>query len=155
MIGKVHSGGHGRPIYKGLGSLGPSFYNNGDDGEYVQWLKKYPELEYDIMTMSHHPCLSDDILSARSKEYPLLEPCEVLTEEEWILGGLTPWVVCVDDSDVNLVHVDGTQDDKAIVEASKLEEPLHFKTTSTGIVVGQDVKDDPHLPADGYRNKYA
>ena len=42
------------------------------------------------MTMAHHSCLSNDILSARSEEYFLLKPCEVLTEEEWILGGLTP-----------------------------------------------------------------
>ena len=103
--------------------------------------------------MSHHPCLSDDILSARSEKYFLLEPCEVLTEEEWILRGLTPWVDSMDVSDVNLVHVDETQDGEAIMEAEKLEEPLHFKTTSTGIVVGQDVKDYPHVPADWYRNK--
>ena len=35
-----------------------------------------------------------------------------------------------------------------------LEEPLHFKTTLTRIVVGQDVKDYPKVPADWYRNKY-
>ena len=81
------------------------------------------------MTISHHSCLSDDILNARIEEYSLLEPCEVLTEEEWILGGLTPWVDSVDDGEVNLVLVDGTQDDEVIVKASKLEEPLHFKTT--------------------------
>ena len=77
----------------------------------------------------------------------------MLTEEEWILGGLTPWVDSMEESDVSLVHVDGTQDEEAIMEAEKLEEPLHFKTTSTGIVVGQDVKDYPKVPADWYRNK--
>ena len=49
--------------------------------------------------------------------------------------------------------MDGTQHDEAIMEASKLEEPLHFKTTSTNIVVGHDVKDYPDVPADWYRNK--
>ena len=83
----------------------------------------------------------------------MLDTCEVLTEEEWILGGLTPWVDSVEKSDVNLVHVDGTQDEEAIMEAEKLEEPLHFKTTSTEIVVGRDVKDYPHVPADWYKNK--
>ena len=34
-----------------------------------------------------------------------------------------------------------------------MEEPLHFKTTSTGIVVGHDVMDYPDVPADWYRNK--
>ena len=43
--------------------------------------------------------------------------------------------------------------DEAIVEVSKLEEPLHFKTTSTGIVVGPNVKDYPNVPADWYRNQ--
>ena len=149
----MHLGGHRRPIYQGSGSLGPKFYDHGDDGEYVQWLREYPESEYDIMTISRYSCLTDDILNARSQEYSLLEHCKVLTEEEWILGGLTSRVDSVDDGEVNLVHVDGTQDDEAIVEPSKLEEPLHFKTTSTGIVVGHDVKDYSDVPADWYRNK--
>ena len=59
----------------------------------------------------------------------------------------------MEESDVSLVHVDGTQDEEAIVEAARLEEPLHFKTTSTGIMVGQDVKDYPKVPPDWYRNK--
>ena len=33
-----------------------------------------------------------------------------------------------------------------------MEERLHFKTTSTGIIVGQDVKDYPKVPPDWYRN---
>ena len=98
------------------------------------------------MGMSHHVYLSDEILILRSEEYSLLDPCEVFTEEEWILGGLTPWVDNVEDRDVSLVHVDGSQDEEAIVEAARLEEPLHFKTTSTGKVVGQDFKDFPKLP---------
>ena len=57
------------------------------------------------------------------------------------------------ESDVSLVHVDGTQDKEAIMKAEKLEEHVHFKTTSTGIVVGQDVKNYPKVPADWYRNK--
>ena len=77
----------------------------------------------------------------------------MLAEEEWILGGLTHWVDSVEESDVSLVQVDGTQDEEAIVEAARLEEPLHFKSKSTGIVVGQDVKDYPKVPADWYRNK--
>ena len=40
------------------------------------------------MATSHHSCLSDEILRARSEEYSLLEPYEMLTEEEWILGGI-------------------------------------------------------------------
>ena len=57
------------------------------------------------------------------------------------------------ESDVNLIHVDKTQDEEAIVEIAKLEEPLHLKTTSTRIVVGQDVKDYPKVLVDWYKNK--
>ena len=56
---------------------------------------------------------------------------------------MTPWVDCEEESNVNLVYVDGTQDEEAIVKTSKLEEPLHFNTILTGIVVGHDVKDYP------------
>ena len=73
------------------------------------------------MVTSDHVCLSDEILRARSEKYLSLEPCEVLTEEEWLLGGLTPWVDSMEKSNVSLVHVDGTQDEEAIVEAARLE----------------------------------
>jgi hypothetical protein len=33
--------------------------------------------EYDVMVTSHHPCLSDEMLSLRSEAQSLLEPCEV------------------------------------------------------------------------------
>ena len=36
LVEVVHSGGHGRIINTRSGSLGLSFYNHGDDGEYVQ-----------------------------------------------------------------------------------------------------------------------
>ena len=53
---------------------------------------------------------------------------------------------------MNLVHVDGTQDKEAMLELSKLEEPLHFQTHSTEFIVGHDVKDYPNVPPDWYRN---
>ena len=143
LVGVVHSGGHGKIIDTGSGGLGHRFYNYGDDGKYVQWLRDYLESEFDVMTTSHHACLREDILNSKSEEYSLLEPCEVLTEEEWILGGLTPLVDSIEESDVNFVHVDETQDEEVIIEAEKLKEPLHFKTTSTGVVVGQGVTDYP------------
>ena len=81
-----------------------------------------------------------------------MKPLQVLTEEEWILGGLTPWVDSVDGSEINTIHVDSTQDDIAILEASTLEEQLQFKTTSTGIIVGQDVKNYSNVSADWYES---
>ena len=39
-----------------------------------------------------------------------------------------------------------------MLELSKLEPDLHFKTTSTGIIVGYDVKDYPNVPNDWYRD---
>jgi hypothetical protein len=64
-----------------------------------------------------------------------------------------PWVDCVVEGDVSLMHVDRTQDEEAIFKASRLEEPLHFKTMSTRIVAGQNIKDYPKVPPDWYRNK--
>lgn len=54
------------------------------------------------MVTSYHACLSDNILKSRSKEYFLLEPCEVLIEKEWILEKLTPWIDSIDEMDVSL-----------------------------------------------------
>ena len=98
------------------------------------------------MVMSHHACLSDVIFSLKIEEHSLLEPCEVLTEKEWILGELTPWVDSVEENDVSLEHMDRIQDEGAIIEVARLEEPLDFKITSKAIVVGQDIKDYPNVP---------
>ena len=54
--------------------------------------------------------------------------------------------------EVGVVHVDGTQEEETRIELEKLEEPLQFQTTSTGILVGHDVKDYPKVPPDWYRN---
>ena len=54
--------------------------------------------------------------------------------------------------EVGVVHVDGTQEEDAIIKVEQLEEPMHFKTTSTEILVGHDVKDYPKVLPDWYRN---
>ena len=90
--------------------------------------------------------------SSQREDYLSLELCEVLTDEDLVQGGLTPWINDVEVSDVSLVHVDGTQDEEAMLEFSKLETPLHIRTTSTGIIVGHDVKDYPNVPNNWYRN---
>ena len=59
LIGVVHSEGHEGFTDSGSGFLGPSFYHYGDNGDYVQWS------EFDVIVMSHHACLSDEILSLR------------------------------------------------------------------------------------------
>ncbi|OAE35250.1 hypothetical protein AXG93_1162s1260 [Marchantia polymorpha subsp. ruderalis] len=102
--------------------------------------------------ISHHKIFKNEVISSQRDEYMLLEPCEVLIEEEWIHGGLTPWLDELDITEVDLVHVDGTQEEETTVKNAKLEEPLHFKTTSTGIVVGQDVRDYPQVPPDWYQS---
>ena len=84
--------------------------------------------------------------------YALLEACEVPTREEWVKGGLTLWVDEIEKKEIGAVHVNDTLKEGAIIEMDKLEEPLHFKTTSTGILVGHDVKDYPKVPPDWYRN---
>ena len=76
----------------------------------------------------------------------------MLTEEEWVKGGLTPWVDEIGKMGVGAVHVDGTEAEQTIIEVEKLEEPLYFKTTSIGILLGHDVKDYPKVPPDWYWN---
>ena len=66
------------------------------------------------MAIGHYPCLQDEMDSARLEAYALLEPCEVLTEEEWVKGGLTPWVEEAGGIAVGAVHVDGTQEEEAV-----------------------------------------
>ena len=132
--------------------MGLGFYMRDEPGELHHWMREYPESIFDTMAICHYPRLEEEMDSARMEAYALLEPCEVLTEEEWDKGGLTPWVKEVGEMEVGAVYVDGTHDHEAIIEIHKLEEPLHFKTTSTGIIVGHDVKDYPKVLPDWYRN---
>lgn len=67
------------------------------------------------MVTSHHEYLRDDIDSSKREKYSLLEPCEVLTEEEWLQGGLTPLVDEIEECSVGLVHVDGSQDEETLL----------------------------------------
>lgn len=48
------------------------------------------------------------------------------------------------------VQVDGIQELEVLPNNAPLENPLHFKTTSRGITVGEDVKDYPHVLIDWY-----
>ena len=135
-------------MYSSSMFLGPNFYNQDVDGDFLHWSRQYTESISDIMMMTHS-CIHQDRVS--SEDYLSIELCEVLTEEEWVKGGLTPWLDDIELSDVSLVHVDGTQDEEAMLKLSKLEPALHFKTTSTGIIVGHDVKDYPNVPNDWFR----
>lgn len=152
LVGAFHSEGQHSHDHCNISTMGPGFYLQEDQGEFHHWLRQYPESVFDTMTICHYPRLQDETDSARLEAYSVLEPCEVLTEEEWVKGGLTPWTDEVGEMEVGVVHVDGTQEEDAIIEVEKLEEPLHFKTTSTGILVGHDVKDYPKVPPDWYRN---
>lgn len=58
----------------------------------------------------------------------------------------------LEEKNVVVVRVDGTQEVEVLTDNVLLENPLHFKTTSTGITVGKDVKDYPHVPSDWYKD---
>ena len=152
LVGAFHSEGHESYDHCKVNTMRPGFYLKENQGEFHHWFRQYPESIFDTMTICHYSRLQDEMDSARLEAYSLLEPCEVLTEEEKFKGGLTPWVDEVGEMEIGMVHVDGTQEEEAIIEVEKLEEPLHFKTTSTGILVGHDVKDYLKVPPDWYRN---
>jgi hypothetical protein len=87
-----------------LHSLGPNLYHWVDDGEYGKWLKEHPDSSSDVMATSYVSKVEWERSEARAQ----LEPCEVLTEEEWLQGGITPWIDDVVEEEVLAVHVDGT-----------------------------------------------
>ena len=120
-MGVVQSDSEKAKMYSSSSFLGPSFYNQEDDGDFAYWLRQYPEFISDVMMMSHSYILQDDMSSSHREDYLSLESCEFLTEEKWVQGGLTPWIDDVEIGDVSLVHVDGTQDEEAMLEFSELE----------------------------------
>ena len=55
------------------GSLGPSFYDREDNGEYAQWLREYPESICDVLMISQHITHEHDMGSPREMNCSLLE----------------------------------------------------------------------------------
>jgi hypothetical protein len=80
--------GNRKATPRNLGSLGPSLYHSSDDGEYARWLQEHPESACDAMVISY----VDRRKQVKMEESPVLEPCEILYEENWLQRGLTPWV---------------------------------------------------------------
>ena len=113
LVGVVQLNKEKAKMYSTSVFLYPSFYIQDVDGDFTHWLRQYPESISDVMMLTHSYILQDDV---SREDYLSLEPFEVLTTEEWIQGGLTPWIDDVELSDVSLVHVDGTQDEDAILE---------------------------------------
>lgn len=145
LVGVVQPKGQNTIVSSSSGNLGPKFYHHEEDSEYVKWLIEYPESECDILTTSHHPCLTNERLSFRGEDELSVESCEDLDEEGLISGKLTFWVGSEHELEMDEMDVDGTQDDETILEASKLEEPLQFNTISTGVMLGEDVDDYPNV----------
>ena len=116
LMGVVQLNKEKAKMYSTSGLLGPSLYNQDVDVDFTYWLRQYLESISDVMMMIHSYIHQD----VSREDYLSLEPCEVLTEEKWIQGGLTPWIDDVELSNVSLVHVDGTQDEEAMLKLSKL-----------------------------------
>lgn len=86
-------------VVRGLNIIDPSLYQWVDDMEYGRWLREYPDSSSNVMTISHVSRREwEDNKAARQ-----WEPCEVLTEEEWLQRWLTPWVDDVMETDVLVV----------------------------------------------------
>ena len=126
LVGAFHSEGYDKYDHCKVAGMGPGFYMKDHQGKLQYWMRQYAESIFDTMTLYHYPRLQEELDSARLEAYALLKPCEVLTAEEWVKGGLTPWVEEVREVEVGVVHVDGTQEEETIIEMDKLEEPLHF-----------------------------
>ena len=83
-MGVVHSSRREAPPNTKLISLGLIFYHWSDDGEYANWLKEYPDSMCDVMVTSHHECLRVGSNNSGNVELALVEPSEILIEEEWL-----------------------------------------------------------------------
>ena len=67
LVGVVQLDREKAKMCSSSGLLGPSLYNQEDDGNFAYWLRQYPESISDIMMMSHSDILRDDMSSYRGK----------------------------------------------------------------------------------------
>ncbi|KAG0572008.1 hypothetical protein KC19_VG061300 [Ceratodon purpureus] len=116
-----------------LRCLGPSLYEWEDDGELSTWLADHPYTESEP---------SMDVFFMEELEYG---PC-----------GDINLAILVDDisyKDVCEVTLDGTQLStlESILDEEALISPLHFRTTASGLQVGNDLPIYPPIPNDWYK----
>ena len=76
-----------------------------------------------------------------------LEHCKIFFKEDWMQGGLIPYLDGVEENDEVTGEIDGIQEVERLPDNGLLKNS-YFKTTSTKIMVGGDVKDYPHVPTD-------
>ena len=53
LVGVAQLNDEKAKMYSSSGFLGPSFYNQEDDGDFASWLRQYPESISNVMMMSH------------------------------------------------------------------------------------------------------
>ena len=116
-----------------LTCLGPGLYEWEDDGEFTTWLADHPTSEPEALM---------DAFFMGEISYEAREDINL--------------AVLVDDircEDVYGVTLDGTQlsDLEPFLDEEALVAPLHFKSTSSGIYVGEDLPIYPPIPNDWYK----
>lgn len=116
-----------------------------DDRQYARWLHEQPNLGVDVIMISYHS-LRGNIRKKNKEGAHTVEQCELLEEDDWVRGGLTLLFDDVAKENVFAIKVDGTQELDVLPDNTPLENLLHFKTTSIGIKVGENVKDYCRAP---------
>ena len=120
---------------RALKCIGPRLYNWKNDGEFTQWLAEHPHSESND---SHSVYFLDGI---------------GICQKEDLGSNFTMLVDEISYEDVCGVQMDGSQLENVeiFLHEDELIPPLHFKRTSTGITVGNDVPLYPSIPQDWYR----
>ena len=116
-----------------LTCLGPGLYEWEDDGEFTTWLANHPTSESETLI---------DAFFMGEIDY---EPCDEIN-----LAALVDDIQC---EHVYGVTLDGTQlsDLDIFLDEEALIAPLHFKSTSSGIYVGEDLPIYPSVSNDWYK----
>ncbi|KAG0572835.1 hypothetical protein KC19_VG128500 [Ceratodon purpureus] len=112
----------------------PGLYEWEDDGEFTTWLADHPISE------------SETLMDAFFMEEIDYEPCDEIN-----LAALVDDIRC---EDVYGVTLDVTQlsDKDIFLDEEALLAPLHFRSTSFGIYVGEDLPIYPPVPNDCYKS---
>ena len=102
-------------------SWGPSFYNSEDHGEYVRWLREYPESNCDVLMISQHLATTRQLGLKREENHSSLKEGEV------IVRGICKFPDGYeDDSEDDSMHAGGTQKEQVSIENIEREKATQF-----------------------------
>lgn len=125
LVGTVRRDGTTDRMDSASGRLGPNFYDGGDNVEYAQRWRKYPESKCDVLLISHHITFGHDISGVEVENSYFFA-----TKREKVPRVPKFFIATMESIEADLMHILGKQGGRMEIDDNGSERPSQFNNTS-------------------------